>query len=323
MRRQHRSRRIPWLLLALLTVVSVLAAACGDDDDDGGTGGGGGGGEAVTFKFVPLDVGGPNTKSALEKGDIDIAVLFSSDGAIKANNWVALDDDKHLQPVDNFAPAIRTEKATPEVSAVLNGVDAKLTREAMQSMVADVSINGENPSDVAKKFLEDNDLPGDLKASGSMTVGGSNFAESEIAAELYAQALEQAGVDVTKKLNIGAREVYYPALKQGQIDLIPEFIGTLLTVIYKGTPTTDVDETTAMLREKTKADNITILDPSPADSINTFVVTKETADKYSLEKVSDLANVDTSLTLGGPPECPEREPCLVGLEKTYGLKFDT
>ena len=309
--------------MALLAVVSVFAAACGDDDDDDEATTGGGGGEAATFEFKALDSGGPLTKKALENGDIDIAVLYSSDGAISAKDWVGLEDDKQLQPVDNFAPAIRTEKATPEVSAVLDAVSEKLERDAMQGMVADVSLNGENPADVAKQWLEDNGVPGDLKATGSITVGGSNFAESEIAAELYAQALETAGVDVSKKLQIGAREVYYPALKSGDIDVIPEFIGTLLTVIYKGTPTNDVDETVAALREKTKADNISILEPSPADSVNTFVVTQETADKYELESVSDLAGVEDSLTLGGPPECPKREPCLLGLEETYGLKFDT
>ena len=64
---------------------------------------------------MPLDVGGPLTKSALENGDIDIALLFSSDGAIAKNSWVALEDDQHLQSVDNFVPAVRTDVVTPEV----------------------------------------------------------------------------------------------------------------------------------------------------------------------------------------------------------------
>ncbi len=72
---------------------------------------GGDEGGGATFEFVPLDVGGPNTKAALENGDIDIALLFSSDGAIAANDWVALEDDQSLQPVDNFIPAVRTESA--------------------------------------------------------------------------------------------------------------------------------------------------------------------------------------------------------------------
>jgi osmoprotectant transport system substrate-binding protein len=308
------------MLVSLLAAFAVVAAACGDDDDDE-QGTDGQQSEAVEFEFTPLDVGGPTTKRALEDGDIDIAVLFSSDGAIEANDWVALEDDKNLQPVDNFIPAIRTDATNDQINAVINAVQEKLEREDMQAMVAKVSIDGENPDDVAAKFLDDNNLPGDLKATGSVTVGTADFAESDIGGELYAGALERAGVQVDKKPGIGSRETYWPALKQGDIDLITEFVGTLLTVIYKGTPSNDLDATVQQLRPKTEADGITMLEPSPADSINTFVVTKETADKYSLEKVSDLANVDESLTLGGPPECPKREPCLLGLEDTYGLKF--
>ena len=65
-----------------------------------------------------------------------------------------------------------------------------------------------------------------------------------------------------------------------------------------------------------------MLEPAPADSVNTFVVTQETADEYGLATVSDLAGVTEPLTLGGPPECPERPLCLQGLIGTYGLKFD-
>src|SRR5690554_1729597 len=94
------------LLALLLAAVSLVAASCGGDDDttettddagapsDGGNGGGG-----AVHDFVPLDTGGPLTKAALEAGDIDVALLFSSDGAIAANGWVLLEDDQDLQPV--------------------------------------------------------------------------------------------------------------------------------------------------------------------------------------------------------------------------------
>jgi osmoprotectant transport system substrate-binding protein len=318
-------------MVAGLLALVLVGAACGSSSSSSGTttaGGGatttaGGTGAAATFDFVPLDAGGPNTKSALTKGDIDIALLFSSDGAIAKNNWVALEDDKHLQPVDNFVPAISKDKATPEVSAVLNDVSSKLEVKDMQSMVASVSIDGQNPEDVAKKFLSDNDLPGDKKASGSITIGSANFAESEIAAELYANALSDAGMQVTKKLQFGARETYIPALESGQLDLVPEFVGTLWSFLDKNaTPTSDLDETLNNARTAAEAKGFTLLDASPADSVNTFVVTKQTADKYKLSKVSDLVKVKDKLTLGGPPECPTRPYCLLGLEQTYGLKFN-
>lgn len=319
---RSRTRR---LAAALAAVVVLGAAACGDDDDDATVSaddGGDGGGGAVEFSFVPLDAGGPNTKGALENGDIDIALLFSSDGAIAANDWVALEDDKDLQPVDNFIPAVRTEAASDEVTEVLDAVSAALTVEDMQAMVAAVSIDGENPADVAGEFLGEVDLP-DTAVEGDLTVGSANFAESEITAELYAQALESAGATVARKLQFGARETYIPALTAGELDIVPEFVGTLAFYFDgEAAVSSDLDETVELARGLAEAEGITLLEPAEADSVNTFVVTSETAEEHDLESVSDLANVDEPLTLGGPPECPERQPCLLGLIEVYGLAFD-
>lgn len=306
------------LLAAATAALALFAAACGDDDDSDGAGGGDG---AVVHEFVPLDAGGPQTKAALENGDIDIALLFSSDGAIAANDWVALEDDRDLQPVDNFIPAIRMDAASAEVAAVLNAVSAALTVEEMQEMVAEVSIEGENPADVAADFLEDVQVPSG--AGGDLTVGSANFAESEITAEIYAQALEASGASVEKKLRFGARETYIPALESGELDIVPEFVGTLSFYLDPAADvTSDLDATVALARSLAEPRGFTVLDAAPADSVNTFVVTEETAERYDLETVSDLAGVEDSLTLGGPPECPERRPCLLGLIEVYGLEFD-
>ncbi len=316
-------RRIAGVLLLPLLALAIAGCSDSDSDDDAtSTGDSGGDSSAVEFEFRALDAGGPNTKAALESGDIDIALLFSSDGAIAANDWVALEDDQGLQPADNFVPAIRTEATNDDIDAVLNAVSAALTVEDVQDLVAQVSIDGENPEDVASTWLEENDLPGDLTAEGSINVGSSNFAESNIAAQLYGQALEGAGVDVTYTPDIGARDVYFSALENGEIDLVPEFTGTLLSFLDpEATPSNDVDEVLDALRPLAEEKGITILDPAEADSVNTFVVTQETADQFGLATVSDLAGVDESLTLGGPPECPERPFCLPGLEDTYGLSF--
>ncbi len=219
-------------LLAAVAILALLAAACGDEgssgDDDAGESGTAEG--EVVFEFVPLDAGGPLTKDALSNGQIDIGLLFSSDGAIAANDWVALEDDKNLQPADNFVPAIRIDAATPEIEEVLNGVSAAITVDDMQQMVAKVAIDGENPADVAQEFLSGVEAPA-VTASGSIVAGSADFAESEIAMEIYAGALEAAGMTVERKTGIGSREVYIPALSSGEIDLIPEFTGTLLSFL--------------------------------------------------------------------------------------------
>ena len=203
---------------------------------------------------------------------------------------MALEDDQDLQPADNFVPAIRTEATNDEIAAVLDAVSAELTVEDMQALVASVSIDGENPEDAAGAWLEEKGLPGDLTAEGEITVGSANFAESSVTGQLYGQALEAAGVTVDYTADIGSREVYWEALKAGEIDLIAEFTGTLLAFLDpEATPSPDVEEVLAELRPLTEEVGVTILEPAEADSVNTFVVTSETAEEYDLATVSDLA----------------------------------
>jgi osmoprotectant transport system substrate-binding protein len=158
---------------------------------------------------------------------------------------------------------------------------------------------------------------GSAATAPAITVGSANFAESTVVASMYAQVLEHAGYKVSTKFDIGARDVYFKALQAGEISLVPEFVGSL-TAFLKGTG--DPDPATAVANlKKVLPTGLQVLDGSPAQSANTFVVTKATADKYGLKKVSDLAGHD--LTLGGPPECPQRPFCMIGLKDTYGIDF--
>ncbi|MGI9585587.1 MAG: ABC transporter substrate-binding protein, partial [Acidimicrobiia bacterium] len=81
------------------------------------------------------------------------------------------------------------------------------------------------------------------------------------------------------------------------------------------------EQTTVDLREAWEPDGVSVLDPAPAQDKNGFVVTAEAAASLGVSKVSDLAAHNGSLILGGPPECPERAFCLIGLEDVYGLSF--
>jgi len=159
-----------------------------------------------------------------------------------------------------------------------------------------------------------------FKGSGNITVGGTNFSEQEIVAEMYAQCLQAAGYNVSKKLKIGSREIVLPALEKGDIDVYPEYVGTLLTFL-KGTPTSDAQKTLSDLQTALKDKNLQVLTPSAAEDKNGFAVTKATADKYKLTKISDLAPVASQLVFGAGPECDQRPLCLVGLRSTYGLTF--
>ncbi len=158
---------------------------------------------------------------------------------------------------------------------------------------------------------------------GELTVGSTNFDEQELVAEMYALSLEQAGFSVEREYQLGSREVVLPALTSGQIDLYPEYVGTALEFLNGGAgeATSDTEATTELLREAFAEQGVDVLEPSDAQDKNGLVVTQETADEYGLETVSDLADVAGELTLGGPPECPERPLCIPGYADVYGIEF--
>lgn len=157
----------------------------------------------------------------------------------------------------------------------------------------------------------------------SVTIASANFSENVILANMYAKALEAKGYKVTPKFNLGNRELIYTALEKGQVDILPEYVGTALEFLNKGAgeATSDADATAEKLRAAFEPKGVSVLEVSKAADQNAFAVTKATADKYSLKTMSDLAKVSKDLTLGGPPECPERPFCIPGMQKTYGITF--
>ena len=174
--------------------------------------------------------------------------------------------------------------------------------------------------------------PSGSASKGKVTIGSADFGESQIIASMYSQALQKAGYEVTDKFKIGSREVYIKSLESGQIDVVPEYLGTL-TEYYnaeingKDAPKTkplsspDVEKTFANLKGLVAKKNLVALTPSDAADQNAFAVTKAFADTNSLAKMSDLAKLNGQLILGAGPECPTRPFCQPGLESTYGLKF--
>lgn len=153
-------------------------------------------------------------------------------------------------------------------------------------------------------------------------VGSTNFYEQVTLGELYAQILEANGYHVTRKFNLGNREIVEPALQSGQIDVLAEYEATLVQFFDKNAdPTTDKTKAHEVLQKLADAKGLTALDPADATDQNGFVVTKDTAAKYGLKKLSDLAPVAKDLVLGGPPECPQRPFCELGLKDKYGIVF--
>jgi osmoprotectant transport system substrate-binding protein len=158
-------------------------------------------------------------------------------------------------------------------------------------------------------------------AAGSVVIGSANFPENQLLAEVYALALEKKGVKVTTKLNIGAREVYYPQVEKGAISIIPEYNGNLLAVEVDKTSTA---KTTAQVNAALAAklpSSLTVLNSAPAQDSDSVTVTAATAAKYHLKSIGDLKPHASTMVLGGPPEWPTRSDGVPGLKANYGLTF--
>ncbi|MEU0881054.1 ABC transporter substrate-binding protein [Lentzea sp. NPDC005914] len=154
----------------------------------------------------------------------------------------------------------------------------------------------------------------------TIVVGSANFPESTVLAEIYAQALAAKGVKVSKKLNIGNRELYFKGVQDGSIDLIPEYSGVLLKHVNKEAQEVSADEVYTALK-KSLPQGLTVLDKSSAEDKDAVVVTKQIAAQYSLKSIDDLVPYCKELVFGGPAEFQNRPDGLPGLKAKYACEF--
>jgi osmoprotectant transport system substrate-binding protein len=159
---------------------------------------------------------------------------------------------------------------------------------------------------------------------GTIIVGVSGaFTENQLVAEMYAQVLEHAGYTVERQLDLRSREVSQYALESGEIDLKPEYLSSLLLFVDPNAEASnDPDDVALKARALLEPRGIELLSPSPAQDTNQFVANAETARRFGLTTMTSLAAVANQLTLGAPPECPQRPFCLTGLRDVYGIVFD-
>lgn len=171
---------------------------------------------------------------------------------------------------------------------------------------------------------DSNPLTGSSKDSGdgkSIVVGSANFPENQLLAEIYAEALEAKGLKVTRKFDIGAREVYYDQVVKGGIQVFPEYNGALLaTAVDKTSTATGTEEINAELKKKLPS-SVEILDSAEAQDKDSVTVTAETAKKYHLKTLADLKSVAGKWTIGAGSEFKTRTQGWIGLKKIYGVEF--
>jgi osmoprotectant transport system substrate-binding protein len=292
-------------LFTPLALAAVLAtAACGNSGSSG-TGGGAASGSAAGEACAP----------------------------VAGDQLVVLQDDKHLQNADNIVPAVNAAAAAanPTLLPTLDKVSQVLTTADLVQMNADVDVHRKSAEDVAAAYVADKGLDSGVSGgAGAIAVGGSNFTESTVLANVYADVLKAAGFTASVQA-VGNRELYLPALERGEIQVFPEYLSTATEFINKAengadaTPVAsgDAAATATALAPLAQKVGLVFGTPSKATDQNAFAVTKAFADQLKVSTLSELAQAcgDGSLTLAGPTECPTRPFCQPGLEGTYGLKF--
>jgi osmoprotectant transport system substrate-binding protein len=161
---------------------------------------------------------------------------------------------------------------------------------------------------------------GQPSAAGTIKIGSADFPENRLLAEIYAQTLESKGLTVERSFGIGSREVYFPGLTDGSIDLIPDYTGVLLQYVNPQAPETAPDAVYSALQAQVPAP-LTVLDRSAAENKDAVVITAETAQRLGARSIADLAPACGELVFGGPSEFQTRPDGLPGLTETYGCTF--
>ena len=158
----------------------------------------------------------------------------------------------------------------------------------------------------------------------AVVVASFDFPESVLLGEIYSVALEGAGIPVRRELGLGPRELLQPALQQGLVDVVPEYLGTALASVEPGADLERLQDHDVRdrLQRALLPWGLAPAEPAPAENQNGVVVSRSTAERLGLRAVSDLGLRAGDLRLGGPPECPRRRFCLEGLAQVYGLHFE-
>jgi osmoprotectant transport system substrate-binding protein len=157
-------------------------------------------------------------------------------------------------------------------------------------------------------------------AKAPIKIGSDNFYESKLVAEIYSQVLENAGYTVERKFGLGSRQERIPTMDAGQVDLVPEYVGSGLGFYDKTKISGDGTANAAALQAALTPKGITVLGISPGQDTNAFAVRSADATSKNLTKLSDLAAIQDTLKWGLPADC-DTNPLCSGALKTYGINY--
>ncbi len=171
-----------------------------------------------------------------------------------------------------------------------------------------------------------NDSPFATPGSGNaapadvIRVGSEQFPENQLLGEIYAQALEAKGIKVERRFSIGSRETYYPALRDGSIDVIADYNGNLLLFVKTDATQSSPTDVLAALKAALPPD-LTVLNQAEAQNKDAFTITRATAEKYNARTIEDIVPHCGEITFGGPSQFQQRAYGIAGMKKNYNCTF--
>ena len=307
----------------------------------------------VVKDFVQLSADGAVVKAALRDDGADLGWLSGVDPAAGSPDLVVLEEDKPLSIVRNIAPVIRRGVATPAVVATLNAVTAKVTNEQLGAMVQAVDSDGSPVGRVASEFIAAQGL-GDGRYSGPTKVVGVSVAQppiatassaappggplrisyapltdTEIAAHVYAGALEAASIDVELGAPTDPADIL-AAIPSGEVQMAPmrlNAVASVLNTAVNGPLALPIearvaDRLVARTRDLATPLGMTILDASSASVSSAWSVSSDFVANTGITTLSQLARVSQNrpIRIAAPPPCAERAWCEPFLEDAYGIK---
>jgi glycine betaine/choline ABC-type transport system substrate-binding protein len=302
-------------LLAVATALALVGAACGDDDDDAASDGGAApaticvGGEFSTrpdglpgleaaygFEF-PSDAVTTLDEDSLVYNEVDqgncmFGSVTATDGRVGSLGLTTLEDDEGFFPPFNGSLNVRTEvlEENPEIEELFAPMAEAFTDEVMLDLNAQVDLDGTDPEDVARDWLDENPVDDSIDLSGaSFTVGSKEFTEQLILGNITKLALEDAGAEVSDQIGLVGSTTVREALTSGEIDLYWEYLGTgWVTYLGNEESIPDAQEQYEAVRDADVPNGVSWLPPAPFNNTYAIAVTDETAEELDITAISDI-----------------------------------
>ena len=245
---------------------------------------------------------------ALKSKKVDVISGFSTDGRIRAYDLRVLEDDLNYFPPYYAAPLVRqaTLQQFPQLRSLFNTLADTITAEEMMQMNYEVNQNQRSPRDVAREFLEQRGIATTPKKQGppDIVVGSKNFTENFILAELFTLLIEGGStLTVELKQGFGGTKLLMDAIKFGEVDMYPEYTGTVLLVMLKPSDQvldrlgSDKDQVYDYVQQEVQQQfDLTWLPPLGFNNTTALMMREEQATRLKIKTVSDLKEYVTKET---------------------------